>query len=138
MYIVPQLGDTTIFVEKLKRSEVPFSLGKILGDTLREYNDDPVHVAFLTSNALHTLHRYAPELVHDVPTVITSAPGLIYDGDWMSTSAAFPVVDYLEFEQKIKQSGATARNPHQLAVRGSKDAYTEGSLPAVDDVDDVE
>lgn len=116
-YIIPDTGDFAEVQEIASRSQIPL----LSPQTVREYilQTDGEHTAFVSMKAaeLLVLMRHAATLLIDMPSVVMSAPGMIYTADWMSAVAVFPPLDWRTVEKSLAKSGTTAYDPEQAEKR---------------------
>lgn len=121
IYVLPATGAFDEIIEVTQRAKVPLHTPS----TLREFilstatEESPIQVATLTAEQILLLNRAAEQLLDQLPTVIVAAPGVFYQGDWMTTAASFPVIDWLELKSKLSKSGHTA---YSRAALQSKDS----------------
>jgi hypothetical protein len=117
IYIVPNVGDFQELSDLLKPSGVPFLIPKKLRELIVAEVDKPIIVVALSVSDMMVLTRNASTLLNEAPTVLVSAPGPVYDGEWVSMATAFPPIDWLEFKGKVSKSGHLSLNPEELEKR---------------------
>lgn len=117
IYLLPPGNDLNEITEVTKKAGVLFDQFGSLREMILAAQGNPICVGTLGSQDLLVLNRYARTLVEELPTVVMSAPGVIYTADWMSLASAFPAADWKEILGKLSKSGHLATNPEQLAKR---------------------
>lgn len=118
VYLLPPAIDPTEVVEVVKRAGVPFEQLNSIRELVLLEGRGPISVATIKAQDLLVLNRYARTLVEEIPTVVMSAPGFLYSGDWIGTASALPAVDWKEIQSKLSKSGHLALTPADLARRG--------------------
>nr|QYF49734.1 MAG: hypothetical protein [Jiangsu sediment cysto-like virus 6] len=116
-YIVPNDGDFDILAATTKKAGVPLITPSSLREMILETDGVPLAIVGLGAEPLLILNRHAATLLSEVPTVVTSVPGLIYSGEWFTLASAFPAVDWTELERKLAKSGHTAFTTRDLQKR---------------------
>lgn len=117
IYLLPPGNDLVEITEVTKKAGVLFEQFGSLREMILAAQGNPICVGTLTPQDLLVLNRYARTLVEELPTVVMSAPGVIYTADWMSLASAFPAVDWKEILGKLSKSGHLATQPEQLEKR---------------------
>lgn len=119
IYVLPPSSSLEAVNEVLLKAGIKLaSFAHLREYIVAEAAAGPITVATLTSQSLLILNRFASELVVDLPTIIMSAPGAVYTGEWVSLGSAFPSIDWLEFSRKTARSGHLALTPDTLTTRG--------------------
>lgn len=117
VYLLPSTGDVDEIAQVLLRAGIT----PIAPETVRELiigtHNENVSVVFVRPSELIVLQRYANTLVDVIPTVVMAAPGLLYTHEWSGIAATFPAMDWLEFKDKFRKSGATAFTPGVMSKR---------------------
>lgn len=117
VYLLPPVVETTDILAICKRSNVPFENFATIRELLLKPLNIPVVIGTIRPQDLLVLNRYAPTLVEELPTVVISAPGAVYNGDWMALASALPAMDWRELETKLSKSGHTAYEGESLVKR---------------------
>lgn len=118
VYLLPPVIDPTEIIEVTKKAGIAFEQFESIRDLiLKTQVDAPVVIGTLRSQDLLVLNRYASSLVKELPSVIMSAPGVVYTGDWVTLASALPALDWKEVKDKLSKSGHTAYTPDALEKR---------------------
>nr|QYF49689.1 MAG: hypothetical protein [Guangxi cysto-like virus 2] len=135
IYIVPHVGDFDKISEISKRARVEVATVNTVREFILATHGKPIMIAAVSSRDLMILARYASTLLDEMPTVVISAPGLIYEGGWSTHATAFPPIDWTELEGKLSKSGTLATNPDDLeaVTRGRGTGYHDDVLDSFDE-----
>lgn len=119
VYLFPLVSDPTEIVETFQRAGLELMQFESIRDfILKSADSGPLIAGTIRPQDLLVLNRHATTLVQELPTIVMSAPGVVYTGDWVSTASALPAVDWRELKDKLSKSGHTAFTPDALEKRG--------------------
>lgn len=130
LYLLPISSTMPEVTEVLSRAGVQLKQLKTVRELILSESDAPVVVGAVDPGVLLVLNRHAATLVNEVPTVVMSAPGAIYTGEWMTLASPFPAMDWTELREKLSKSGHLALTPGQLEARkvGGPSPTVESSI----------
>lgn len=117
VYLLPPAIEPDEITALCKKAGVPFEQFSTLREFVLRSADAPVVIATMRAQDLLILNRYADSLVTELPSVVMSAPGVAYTGDWVSLASALPALDWKEVVDKISKTGHTAYTPENLEKR---------------------
>lgn len=117
LYLLPISSTMPEVTEVLSRAGVQLKQLKTVRELILSEGDTPIVVGAVDPGVLLVLNRHAATLVTEVPTVVMSAPGAIYTGEWMTLASPFPAMDWTELRDKLSKSGHLALTPDQLEAR---------------------
>lgn len=126
IYLLPPSSALEEVVSVLSKVGVKVQQFRTMRELILAEGSSPIVVGTLDAQGLLILNRYAPSLVRELPTIVMSAPGAIYTGEWVSLASALPAVDWTELAQKVAKSGHLALSPDDLPTR-----RVGGSVPSV-------
>lgn len=119
VYLLPLVTDPSEICEILQRAGLELHQFATVRDfILKTAESSTVSVGTMRPQDLLVLNRHATTLVIELPSIVMSAPGVVYTGDWVSTASALPAVDWRELKDKLSKSGHTAYTPETLEARG--------------------
>lgn len=119
VYLLPLATDPTEICEILQRSGLELFQFETIRDFIQKTSDSgPVIIGTMRPQDLLVLNRHATTLVTELPSIVMSAPGVVYTGDWVATASALPAIDWRELKDKLSKSGHTAFTPESLEKRG--------------------
>lgn len=147
IYLIPSVGDFKAV------NEVVVTAGGTLAtpQTVRELiihdeMDVPFTVLAVTAEMLLVMNRFAKQVLKEMPYVVMSVPGAVYDGEWTSLASAFPPMDFHDLARNMSKSGHLANTPEQLQARdvaegsaadwGHHSSFKGKTTPAIDDDED--
>lgn len=113
LYLVPKIPqDSREVLEVIARSGVTFVQADKLMDVFKAiYSQDAsVVIVSLSHLDMTLLSRHIETLLEDIPSIITSIPGVEYPHDWMQASTSLFGVDWMEMEGKLAKSGLLAHS----------------------------
>lgn len=126
IYLLPPSSGLEEVTAVLSKVGVKIQQFRTMRELILAEGSGPIVVGTLDAQGLLILNRYAPSLVQELPTIVMSAPGAIYTGEWVSLASALPAVDWAELAQKVAKSGHLALAPGDLPAR-----QVGGSVPSV-------
>ena len=113
LYLVPKIPqDSREVLEIISRSGVTFVQAEKLRDVFKAIysQDSSVVIVSLSHLDMTLLSRHIETLLEEIPSVITSIPGVEYPHDWMQASTSLFGVDWMEMEGKLAKSGLLAHS----------------------------
>lgn len=116
-YLLPPAIDSTEIVDICRKAGVPFEQFGTIRELILKGRDAPVIIGTIRAQDLLILNRYASSLVDELPSIVMSAPGVVYSGDWVTLASALPALDWKEIVSKLAKSGHTAFTPDALEKR---------------------
>lgn len=126
LYVIPRINDRGAeLITLAARSGVQILEPHHLFEMYPEAVGGSMAIASLSDEQLTLLHRYMGELLPEVPTVVLSAPGVVYSSQWMMVASPLPSVDYMEISGKMAKTGLLAHSPTQVVKRGPLGTQTE-------------
>lgn len=143
-YFIPAEGKMDDVAETLSRAGIPFANPQTVRELITNTSSSVV-VAAVPLPVLLLVSQHPEQYFEEMPSVIHSAPGMLYQPEWQTTAALFAPMDWMEFERKTKRSGQTAYTPEQGEGRmkrlpsAEEERFTELTDPVSDDteVDDA-
>lgn len=117
IYLLPPASDPVDIIDLTKKAGVPFEQFSSLREMILKSEGVPIVLGTIRPQDLLVLNRYARTLVDELPSIVMSAPGVVYTGDWVSLASAMPALDWKEIQQKLQKSGHLAGTPEQLESR---------------------
>jgi hypothetical protein len=117
IYIVPSNGDFSEIQEIASRAGVELFTPQTIREFILQTHDIPFAIVAMGPDDMLALSRHAATLVPEMPSVVASVPGLIYEGSWVSQATAFPSIDWSEMAKKMEKSGHLATTPEDLEKR---------------------
>lgn len=118
VYLFPMGSDLSDILEVTKKAGVPFESFATVRDLILKTQGIPIALGMIGPQELLVINRHATTLLDEMPSVVMSAPGVLYTPDWMSLASAFPAVDWKEIQTKLAKSGHLATTTTQLEARG--------------------
>lgn len=116
-YLLPPSSALDEVATVLSKAGVKIQQFHTVRDLVLAEDSAPIVVGTLDAQGLLILNRYAPSLVKELPTIVMSAPGAIYTGEWVSLASALPAADWSELVKKVSKSGHLALSPEDLPAR---------------------
>lgn len=117
IYIVPANGDATELTALTSRAQIPFVQPANVREFILGIEGVPLGVMAVNEETLLVLSRHAAQLMVELPSVLTSVPGLMYDQSWMAMGTYFPPTHWKTFSESNKRSGVTSHTPDVLESR---------------------
>lgn len=137
IYLVPSNGDAATVTESTTRAGIPFFHAANVREYILGVEGKPLAVVAVDEETMLVLTRHATQLFIELPSVITSVPGLMYDQSWMAMGTVFPPTHWKTFEEQTKRSGVLSVTPAQAESRGVG-ANAQMPVSFVDDDLDVD
>lgn len=136
-YILPLVGEFDKISDLATRARVPVTTVSTIREYILATQDGTMHIVAVSSRDLMIMARHAQTLLTEMPTVVISAPGLIYEGSWLTHATAFPAVDWTELEAKMLKSGTLSHTPEQLedVTRSRGTGYRDEVIENFDEED---
>jgi hypothetical protein len=131
-YIIPDKGDFEEVADKCKLAGVSFIMPKTVRDYILSAHEHTVCVFAVSARDVLIFNRFASTLLAEPPTVVTGAPGPLYNSDWMTASAAHFTMSWDEFSKQLSKSGLVSSTTDQLESRGRGIPSTELEPSALD------
>lgn len=133
IYVVPANGHAKEISDAAARASIPF----FQASTVREYilgcDGKTIAVVAVPEEVMLVLARHANQIFTELPSVVTSVPGLMYDQSWMAMGTIFPPTHWKTFEEQMKRSGVLSTSPDMASSRNV--GANVASLSAPDDAD---
>lgn len=118
-YLIPDTGNTAEIAELTSRATIPLHNPKNLRDFILMTQTDPISVIAVSEDLMLILSRHAASIFPvELPVVLNSVPGLLYQHGWASMSTAFPPAHFRDFAESTKRSGILSTNAADLESRG--------------------
>lgn len=117
IYLVPSNGDASFLTESTSRASIPFFQADKARDFILGTEGVPLGVVAVDEETMLVLTRHAAQLFNELPSVITSVPGLMYDQAWMAMGTVLPPTHWKTFEEQTKRSGVLSVTPAQAQSR---------------------
>lgn len=117
IYLFPLGSDLGDITEITKKAGVSFESFATVRELILKSQGHPISLGMIGPQELLVINRHATTLLDEMPSVVMSAPGVLYTPDWMSLASAFPAVDWKEIQGKLSKSGHLATTPEQLEKR---------------------
>lgn len=108
IYLIPPSGDFDSLSEAASRVGVTITTPQKLRELIVASAEGNVLVSTVSSQDLQIISRHTSALFDEMPSCVYNVPGLIYPGDWMTSAAIFPPIDWMELSRKWTKSGVTA------------------------------
>lgn len=146
-YLIPDTGNTDEIVAVTSRATIPLHNPKNIRDFILMTQTDPISVVAVSEDLMLILARHASSVFpNELPIVLNSVPGLLYQAGWASMGTAFPPEHFRNFAEATKRSGVLSTTSLDLESRGKgamvldshePSAMVEGfPLPESEDVHD--
>jgi len=116
-YLLPQSGNFATLTEEASRVGVEVFSPQKLRELIVLAESGNILVSTVSSSDLQIIARHTSALFAEMPSVVLNVPGLIYPGDWMTSAAMFPPIDWLELSRKWAKSGVTAYDTDSAGKR---------------------
>lgn len=118
LYLVPETGSLDELTAVTSRSQIPFHNPKTVRDLILATHSEPIAVAAVSEEIMLLISRFATSVFPDeLPLVLTSVPGVLYQPAWASLATAFPPAHFRDFSEATKRSGVLATDSATLESR---------------------
>lgn len=134
IYIIPANGDASSVTEATSRATIAYFHAATVREFILGVEGLPIAVVSVPEEVLLVLTRHASQFFVELPSVLTSVPGIMYDQGWMTMGTVLPPTHWKTFEEQTKRSGVLATTPEKAESRGVG-ANVATLSPDDDDVD---
>lgn len=134
-YLIPDTGDLSEIIEHTSRAGIPFHNPQTVRDLILATQGDPISVSAVPAALMGILTRHTASVFPDeLPVVIMSVPGVLYQHDWASMGTTFPPAHYQTWAESTKRSGhmATTAEAVESRGRGSSEFSADDRVEFVD------
>lgn len=139
VYILPANGDASTITEATSRATISYFHAETVREFILGVEGLPIVVVSVPEEVLLVLTRHASQLFVELPSVLTSVPGIMYDQSWMTMGTVFPPTHWRTFEEQTKRSGVLSTTPEQAESRGiGANTATLSDYGSLQDEDDLE
>lgn len=143
LYLIPDTGRLDEIGQIASRTGIPLHNPKNVRDFILMTQADPIALVSIDEDVLLILSRHALSVFPDeLPVVLQSVPGLIYQPGWASMGTVFPPAHFRDFEEMTKRSGVLSTDSATLESRGrgarlldNRTASSMNEVPATVDED---
>lgn len=119
LYLVPETGSLEEVIASTTRAQIPFHNPKTIRDLILVTHAEPLCVAAVSEEIMLLLSRFASSVFPDeLPLVLMSVPGVLYQPGWASMATAFPPAHFRDFTEATKRSGVLSPTAEILESRG--------------------
>jgi len=119
IYLIPETGVMDEISNLASRTGIPLHNPRNLRDFILSTSTDPIAIVAVDEDIMLILSRHAVSIFPDeLPVVLQSVPGLIYQPGWASMGTVFPPAHFRDFEEMTKRSGVLSTNAVDLESRG--------------------
>lgn len=118
IYIIPANGDASAVTEATSRATIAYFHAATVREFILGVEGLPIAIVSVPEEVLLVLTRHASQFFVELPSVLTSAPGIMYDQSWMTMGTVLPPTHWKTFEEQTKRSGILATTPEKAESRG--------------------
>lgn len=137
IYIIPSNGDASAVTEATSRATIAYFHAATVREFILGVEGLPIAVVSVPEEVLLVLTRHASQFFVELPSVLTSAPGIMYDQSWMTMGTVLPPTHWKTFEEQTKRSGVLATTPEKAESRGVGANVATLSHDSADDEDEL-
>lgn len=118
IYLIPDTGRTDEIVAVTSRTGIPLHNPKNAREFILATQADAIALVAVSEDLMLVLSRHANSFFPDeLPLVLNSVPGLLYQPGWASMATVFPPAHFREFTEATKRSGVLATTAEGIESR---------------------